>query len=388
MIGRTLPPTWSPITAGAVLAGRRGGAAAEGALRQHLLARYGARDLLLTDSGTSALRLALTLATSRAGASKLVALPAWSCYDLATAADGAGVEVVLYDLDPLTLAPDWASFDAALAKHPAAVVVVHPFGISAPMAVAKQHASLVGALVIEDAAQAIGAEFDGKPAGAHGDLAILSFGRGKGWTGGGGGALLSHAAIDLPRAESLDAAGGSGGVIVKSLIQWGLGRPSLYGIPSSLPFLGLGQTVYHPPHAPRRPTAAMAGILMATQSLLGGEVLVRRRNAARLAAAVQGAGAGQVPGAGAATAGWLRLPFLPSDATLARLQRGEGRRLGILPGYPIPLARLPGFAERLRHVTAAPGAELLATRLHTIPTHSLLTEGDLHQIERWLGVSQ
>jgi hypothetical protein len=117
-------------------------------------------------------------------------------------------------------------------------------------------------------------------------------------------------------------------------------------------------------------------------------VLVRRKNAARLTAAVQSAGAGQVPGAGAPTAGWLRLPFLPADATFDRLQRGEGKRLGILPGYPIPLARLPGFAERLRHVTPAPGAELLATRLHTIPLHSLLTERDLVRIERWLGASR
>lgn len=384
MIGRTLPPTWSPITAGAVLAGRAGGSTAQAALQQQLRARYAARDVLLTDGGTSALRLGLTLATARSGASRLVALPAWSCYDLATAADGAGVEVVLYDLDPLTLGPDWASFDAALAKGPAAVVVVHPFGIPAPIALAKQHARLAGALVIEDAAQAIGAELDGKPAGSHGDLAILSFGRGKGWTGGGGGALLSLGDLALPAPESLEAPAGSGGVLVKSLIQWGLGRPSLYGIPSSLPFLGLGQTVYHPPHAPRRPTSAMAGILMRTEPLLGNEVTVRRRHAARLTSAVQSAGAGQVPGADAVQGGWLRLPFLPSDALLRRLRRGEGRQLGILPGYPIALARLPGFAERLRHVTPTPGADLLAERLHTIPTHSLLSAADLTRIEAWL----
>jgi dTDP-4-amino-4,6-dideoxygalactose transaminase len=367
-----------------VLAGRHGGTGAQAALQQHLRARYSAREVLLTDSGTSALRLALALATGRSGASRLVALPAWSCYDLATAADGAGVEVVLYDLDPLTLGPDWTSFDAALSHKSAAVVVVHPFGIPAPIAEARRRALPTGALIIEDAAQAIGAEPDGKPAGSHGDLAILSFGRGKGWTGGGGGALLSHAEIALPSAESLDASAGSGGVLVKSLIQWGLGRPSLYGVPSSLPFVGLGQTVYHPPHAPRRPTSAMAGILMQTEPLLGSEVAARRRNAARLASAVQASGAGQVPGAGAAQGGWLRLPFLPSDTLRSRLRQGEGRRLGVLPGYPIALARLPGFAERLRHVTPTPGAELLAERLHTIPTHSLLTATDLTRIEAWL----
>jgi hypothetical protein len=64
---------------------------------------------------------------------------------------------------------------------------------------------------------------------------------------------------------------------------------------------------------------------------------------------------------------------------------GGGKDLGILPGYPIPLARLPGFAERLRQVTPTPGAALLAERLHTIPVHSLMTPSDIVRIERWLG---
>lgn len=391
---RSLPPTWSPLTARAVLGARRSAAEAvedQRGLRALLTERHGARDVLLTDSGTSALRLALTAATRRAGASRLVALPSWSCYDLATAADGADVEVVLYDLDPDTLGPDWAALDAALVHRPAAVVVVHPFGVPVSIAEVRRRAAASGAVIIEDAAQAVSAELDGRSAGSHGDLAILSFGRGKGWTGGGGGALLlgSSAPRDLALPHDLLApAGSAGSILAKSLVQWGLGRPALYGIPSALPFLGLGQTVYHPPHAPRHPSPAMAAMLLATNPMLGAEVEARRARAERLRARVEQSGAGTVPRPTTGTPGWLRLPFLPTDRFLPRLATSAARRLGILPGYPIPLARLPGFSGRLRHSGATPGGELLAARLHTIPTHSLVTDGDLGRIERWLGAGE
>lgn len=392
MIGRCLPPTYSPLTARAVLAARRSAAQAaedQRQLRALLLQRHAARDLLLTDSGTSALRLGLAAATARSGATRLVALPAWSCYDLATAADGADVEVVLYDLDPATLGPDWNSFEAALAHRPAAVVVVHPFGLPVPIREVRQRSAGTGTIIIEDAAQAISAELDGAPAGSLGDFGILSFGRGKGWTGGGGGALLlggqAPEDLRLPAPASLATAGDSGAVLLKSLVQWAVGRPALYGIPSSLPFLGLGQTVYHPPHAPRHPAAAMAAMLLATNPLLNDEARIRRQNAARLRAVVEAVGAGTVPSPAAGTASWLRLPFLPSDAMLARLRGTTAKRLGILPGYPIALAQLPGFGGRVKQRLPSPGAELLAARLHTIPTHSLLTEGDLARLEQWLG---
>ncbi len=390
MIGRRLPPTWSPLTARAVLGARRSAAEAredQRQLRELLRQRHGAREVLLTDSGTSALRLALSAATARKGASTLVALPAWSCYDLATAADGAKVGVVLYDLDPATLGPDWESFDAALAHSPAAVVVVHPFGIPVAMNEVRRRATARGSLVIEDAAQAVSAELDGRPAGSHGDMGILSFGRGKGWTGGGGGALLlgepAPPDVALPESERLASSHGATGVLAKSLVQWALGRPSLYGIPASLPFLGLGQTVYHSPHAPSRPTDAMAAMLLAVSPLLDAEVAIRRQHAAQLREIIESTGAGTVPGSREGHASWLRLPLLPGTTAARRLGGSAARRLGILPGYPIPLARLPGFAQRLKHQVPTPGADQLAAQLHTVPTHSLLTRADLQRLEQW-----
>src|SRR5690606_32072244 len=97
---RFLPPVHSPLTLGAIAAGVRamalGGELARHALGGVIRTRWAPEQYALTDSGTSALALALSLA-ARVGHAP-VALPAYGCYDLATAVDAAGVPFTLYDL--------------------------------------------------------------------------------------------------------------------------------------------------------------------------------------------------------------------------------------------------------------------------------------------------
>ena len=386
MIPRRQPPVYSPVDAGAVAAGLGGLLSSETGPERIIAAlrdEFGAAEVLLTDSGTSALGLAIRSAVS-ARPGHPVALPAFACYDLATAADAAGADVVLYDLDPATLAPDPASWRDVLALEPAAVVLVHLYGIPVPMVSLAADAARAGAIVIEDAAQAAGGRLGDRPAGAFGPLTVLSFGRGKGITGGGGGALLGFgdgAARVRDLASSLEPAAGAGKSVVALAAQWMLGRPALYGIPASLPFLGLGDTVYHPPHAARGMAPAALRVLEHTWPLRMREAVVRKANAARLLGSV-GVGFNAVRVPPAAEAGYLRLPLMTSD-------RGRvlapGIPLGVMPGYPIALADLPGFGERSknRHVSFQ-GARALASGLLTLPTHSLLREPDLLGLERWL----
>jgi hypothetical protein len=59
---------------------------------------------------------------------------------------------------------------------------------------------------------------------------------------------------------------------------------------------------------------------------------------------------------------------------------------GLARGYPLALADLESFGERvLNGSDGFPGARELAERLVTVPTHSLLSRGDLAAIEAWLG---
>ena len=183
-------PAYSPLTLGAVLAGVAGlvsdADAARAAAIDALGGAFDCTEILLTASGTAALTLAIRAAIAgRAAAS--VALPAYGCYDLATAADGGGFPVVLYDLDPATLAPDLASVRAALNLGARAVVLAHWYGVPADPEPVRAAVQSVGGCLIEDAAQGAGARMQGRPVGVQGDLTVLSFGRGKGIAAGRGG---------------------------------------------------------------------------------------------------------------------------------------------------------------------------------------------------------
>ena len=156
-MARVVPPAWSPVACKTIGSGLRGLTSPDrtvAALEATLADRFAARTACGVDSGTSALRMAMT-AAGRAGRTA-IALPAWGCFDLATAADGADVPVHLYDVDPSTLGPDWPSLERALANRVAAVVVVHPFGLAVDVERARGLAHAAGALLIEDAAQGAG----------------------------------------------------------------------------------------------------------------------------------------------------------------------------------------------------------------------------------------
>ena len=371
------PPAWSPLTLEALLSGFQAACLTDGhvareKLDQELRAAYHPLNLHLTDSGTSALTLALQAARAVTGAP--VALPAYCCYDVATAAVGANTPFFLYDVDPTNLSPDIRSLRRALEGGARSILVAHLYGVPADLAPVLALGSEFEAVVIEDAAQGSGCEWNGRPAGAFGGLGVLSFGRGKGVTGGKGGALLINDARLLEASRSAwEAASGPRaprGSFKDYLLltaQWLLGRPALYWLPAALPFLGLGETKYRSPRPIGGFSALSAGVLNRTMRLVAAEVEVRRKNAARLRGELHNVAVMRVPPTW--EAGWLRFPVV-LQRTAEDVLTSYHFRAGVLRGYPSPLAALDGFGERrLNRQDEFPGASVLAERLATIPTH-------------------
>ena len=120
-------------------------------------------------NGTDALRLALE--ACGVGPGHEVIVPAFTFIATATAVSALGAKPVLADVDERTLTLDPAAAKAAVTPRTKAVVAVHLYG----------HAADIDALkplklrIVEDAAQAHGATFKGRPVGALGDLAAFSF---------------------------------------------------------------------------------------------------------------------------------------------------------------------------------------------------------------------
>ncbi len=320
----------------------------------------------------------------------IVALPAFSCYDIVSAAVGAGVRAVFYDLDPKTLGFDLESLERALQAGATVIVAAPLYGLPWDWDRLRSLATRTGALLVEDAAQGHGAEWRGRPLGSLGDLSVLSFGRGKGWTGGAGGALLIRDRSIAAAALPVDGPGPDAVAVLRAAAQWLFGHPSLYGIPHALPFLALGESRYHPPTAVKPMGAGTATMILASRGVADAEVAVRRRRAEGYRDRLEASGIGLVytPAAGAAP-GWLRYPVLrpPPTGRGNALTRAE-LRLGIAPSYPLALPDLPA-ARELGDAAAErfPGAMELATGLLTLPTHSWIGDRQASRVVRVLSAA-
>jgi dTDP-4-amino-4,6-dideoxygalactose transaminase len=143
------------------------------ALEAALAARCGVRHGVGVGSGTDALRLAL--AVLGVGPGDEVVTPAFSFVASASTIVMAGATPVFADVDPRTGGLDPAAVERALSPRTRALVAVHLYGHPAPMDALVPLARAHGVAVVEDAAQAVGASLHGRPVGAWGDVACLSF---------------------------------------------------------------------------------------------------------------------------------------------------------------------------------------------------------------------
>ena len=147
---------------------------AQGAALETEMARYcGAAHAIGVGSGTDALRLALHALDLREG-DEVITTPFTFVASVVTIAQAGGVPVFA-DIDPVTFALDPAAVARKVTARTRAIMPVHLYGRPADMAPLMTLARARGLSVIEDAAQAVGAEYRGQRAGGIGDIACFSF---------------------------------------------------------------------------------------------------------------------------------------------------------------------------------------------------------------------
>ena len=139
------------------------------------LARYcGVKHAVGVSSGTDALLVALMALDLKPGDEVITST--YSFFATAGAISRLGAKPVFVDIDPVTFNIDPVAVENAVTKKTRAVIPVHLFGQCADMRPILDTARRHGLRVIEDAAQAIGAEYkDGKRAGSMGDIGCFSF---------------------------------------------------------------------------------------------------------------------------------------------------------------------------------------------------------------------
>jgi len=145
----------------------------------------------LVSSGTSALTVAL--AAAGVGAGDEVIMPTFTFVASFESIMMLGAVPVLVDIDD-TLTLDPVAVEAAITPRTRCVMPVHMCGSMANLRALKAICDTHNLLLLEDACQAIGGSFDGKPLGSYGDLGCFSFDFVKTITCGEGGAVVTNKA--------------------------------------------------------------------------------------------------------------------------------------------------------------------------------------------------
>lgn len=388
---RHLAPVTTPLAPATLLRGLRSPSATVERFEKSLYEYLGVPACFLAASGRTALYLLLKslLADPAYQGRRRVILPAYTCPSLAKVVLDLGLESWLVDIAPTTFAYALPELAAQLNEQTLAVLLVHPFGIPQALAPVQQLTAQVGAVLIEDAAQSLGAMVAGKPVGTMGDYGLFSLGPGKPLSTGGGGFVCAHDPVKINRlAETWRTlpkpAASASGLALARLAAFTLAfHPQGWWLATRAGAQRVGENEASWGYAVQRLTPAQATIGLAQLSHLADYNRERRAKAERLIAQLQALANVQIPVSDAgddATPIYLRLPVLLASETLREKLFAQLHAAGIGAGRMYARTMAEFFPKAKRG--AYPGAEQIARQLLTLPTHHYVTEQDVARMGR------
>lgn len=168
---------------------------------KHFAEFCGSKYAITVSNGTTGLHLALLSNGIKPGDEVIV--PDLTFVATANAVCHAGATPVLVDIDKSTLQIDPVSIERALTPKTRAIIPVHLYGHPADMDAILKIANKHNLIVIEDAAEAVGADINSKKVGTFGNCGIFSFYGNKIITSGEGGMIVTDDAQINERARHL-----------------------------------------------------------------------------------------------------------------------------------------------------------------------------------------
>jgi dTDP-4-amino-4,6-dideoxygalactose transaminase len=320
-------------------------------LEQEIAAYVGTSHAIGCASGSDALTLALWARQIQPG-DEVLTTP-FSFFATAGSVSRAGARPVFVDIDPSTFNMDMNRLEDALRRRPRvrAIIPVHLFGGCADMDPLKTLAAKHGLSVIEDAAQAIGAEYKGKRAGSLGDVGCFSFYPTKNLGGlGEGGMLTTRDAGLAARLKALRIHGQTG----PYLYEW-------IGINSKL-------------------DALQAAALRVKLKYLDGWTERRQQNAASYREMLSG-----VPVL-APVAAPYQTRHIYNQFVIRGMDRGglreflKERGVGAEVYYPVPLHLQRCFADLGYHKGDFPASEKAASEVLALPVNPEVNFDDVEYV--------
>lgn len=314
-------------------------------LEEELASLLGVDHAVAVSSGTDALLLALMALGIEAGDE--VVTTTYSFFATAGAIVRLGARPVLVDIDPVTFNIDAGAIARAVTPRTRAIMPVHLFGLCADMAPIVEAADRAGVPIVEDAAQAIGASCDGRPAGGIGAMGCFSFFPSKNLGAfGDAGLLTTNDARLAARARLLRTHGM---------------EPKYY---------------HHVVGANFRMDALQAAVLRVKAPHLSAWTEARRVNAARYARLFRDRGLTDRVGLPVEPVGRRHIfnQFVIRVPDRDRLkQHLDTERVGNEIYYPVPFHQQPCFANLRYRTGDFPQAERAAAESLAIPIYSELS---------------
>jgi dTDP-4-amino-4,6-dideoxygalactose transaminase len=318
------------------------------AFEQEFATYCGVEHAIGVNSGTSALHLAL-LAAGVGPGDEVITVP-FTFVATVAAIGYTGARPVFVDIDPRTFTMDPARVEAAIGPRTKAILPVHLYGQPADMDPILAIARRRGLLVIEDAAQAHGAEYRGRRVGGLGDTGCFSFYPGKNLGAYGEGGMVTTRDADTARR-------------IRMLRDWG---------------------------AEQKYQHVLKGYNYRLEGLQGAILRVKLRHLERWTEArrtVAGwydellAGSGVDTPRAAAWARHVYHVYAIRTAARAEWQRALGEQ-GIQTGihYPIPIHRLPAWADLGHAAGEFPHAERAAAEVLSLPLFPELTRAQCETV--------
>lgn len=387
-VRRTMPPAAAPLSTGDLFRGIKAmmGNGSEGKLKDEMAEYFGSEFIFLVSSGKAAFALILMGLSSLRSRRKIL-IPAYTCYSVPSAIVNAGLEIALCDVDPDTLDFDFAQLAALADEKTLCIVPTHLFGIPSDIDRVRKIAEKNGIFLVEDAAQALGVEIDGRKLGTLGDVGFFSLGRGKTITCGSGGIILtsSRDIAESIRKFHQGAATEPVGRYLRSVVEIFFMKifmnPSLYWFPNGLPFLGIGETRFDPVFPIHRLNRFQEGILRSWREKMEEYNRLRASHGREYREALS---LGNTRDIYSRTLPFLRFPVYAKTPDEKTRTCGRYGFLGISPMYPAPVNRIEQIRDRFGG-KKYPGAEKIASSLMTLPTHALIGEKDVRTICKRIG---
>ena len=333
---------------GRVLASGRYVLGPEGdALEREIAQLTGAAHAVGVSSGTDALHLALVAAGI--GPGDEVVVPAFTFFATAEAVSYTGAAPVFADVDPGTFNLDPGSFQKCISSRTRGVIAVHLFGQCAALDQIARICTEKDLLLVEDCAQAIGADYGGRRAGSWGDFGCFSFYPTKNLAAAGDAGMVTARTLDHDRVLRMLRHHGSRQSYFHERVGWN-----------------------------SRLDEIQAALLRVKLARLEELTAARRRVAARYRERLAGAPL-ELPaehGRGTHVYHQFTIRSERRDALREGLAR-EGIASSIY--YPLPLHRQPAY-EAAHRGLSLPGCETAARSVLSLPMHPCLDDAAVDRV--------